>query len=302
MRFHSRDVITDQYDSAIFFASYEPRCVEVARRLVASGYNGRATVFFCRDLDSSAITANVETMLDLLGGHARAVPVSYSDPAGMVHAVRALPLSESVLVDVSCFNRGNLFPFLWASTWGRLQFPHITFAYAAPQNYGNWLSRDYSAPRNIVGFPGSTEFPKERLLVCVVGYEVDRALAVVAAAEPSKVVLTVGSIPTKSEFLTRNRHAVELVHGSSAYEVVPIDVSDPQECMTGLAGILASASPDTSIGIAPFSTKLSCLAIWGLWVEKPSIRLWNAQPAIYNILSYSKGSLTPRCFDVVWGT
>ncbi len=289
-----------QINDVILFASYEERSVCIAHELAKLGYGGSVKVFYCEDLSTPQIQDNLGTIESILSRNVQKIPVSYNNPIPMVKAAREMPRSDSILIDISCFNRGNLFPFLWSSGLGRECFINITFAYSPPENYGDWLSRDYEDPCNIIGFAGGLDFPKDRFLVCVVGYEVERALKVIAAAEPSQVFLTVGSKPTRVEFYERNRTAVERVLGSNNFEIQEIDVSDPNATLKDLCDIIKNITPGTAIDIAPFSTKLSCLGIWALWMQNKNIRIWNAQPKTYNLLNYSKGSTPPRYFSVEW--
>jgi len=293
--------INSRVEMAVLFASYEARCVEVARALAKSGYHGEVRVYFCQDLLCDATRRNLATIESAFGRSVMAVPVSYVDPLPMVRSTTETQWSRSVLIDVTCFNRGNLFPFLWASGLGIRSYPEVTFAYTAPREYGTWLSREYEPPTNLLGFPGSSVFAEDRVLICLVGFETDRALSVIRAVEPSRVILTVGTIPTRAEFVARNRHAVEQVHGSAQYEIREIDVSHPGRSLTGLMEITDKIPSESAVHCAPFSTKLSCLGLWGLWLARHQmVRVWNAQPRMYNLRDYSKGGTSPRYFRLEW--
>jgi hypothetical protein len=290
----------ERFKTAILFASYEERCANVAGDLITSGFRGEVHILYCEDLPKESIKPKLHHLKSLFTHRIKMVPVLFRNPIPAIHAARKFDWEMPVLLDVSCFNRGNLFPFLWASALGIDVHPEISFAYSAPRSYGDWLSADYEEPKNIVGFSGGLEFARDRVLICAVGYETGRAIAVIRAAEPSRVILTVGTIPTLEEFCERNLKTVDEVHGSRAYEVHEIDVSDPSACKRDLESLTANFIDGTEVSFAPFSTKLSCLAIWALWLKDSSIRLWNAQPGLYNLLDYSKGSTKPRYFRVDW--
>ena len=166
--------------------------------------------------------------------------------------------------------------------------------------YGDWLSRDYEAPTNFVGYPGRLDFASDRVLVCAVGYEAERALKVIEAVELSRVILLVGTKPTRKVFYEKNNAAVREVMGSSNYKILDIDVSSPQKSMDTFREIAQKLPKDMTLHFAPFSTKNTCIAIWGLWLEADHIRVWNAQPAVYNVLDFSKGSLLALYFGVKW--
>lgn len=300
MKFVEDKIDINYIELVIFFASYEERSIAVANHLVDKGYKGDVIIFFCEDLPQERIILNLSKLSDLFGSQLNKIPISYHDPFPMIESVKQINFPSSILVDISCFNRGNLFPFLWASRIGRDMKPDLTFAYTAPESYGSWLSADYDHPKNIVGFAGSLDIVKDRALICIVGYEAERALSVIQAVEPSKVILTVGTIPTKEEFISRNQTTVKEVHGSINYEIREINVNEPDKCMEDLLTIINKIEFRTEIHFAPFSTKLSCLAVWKLWLQDNKYRIWNAQPKTYNLMNYSKGSIPPRYFSVQW--
>lgn len=286
--------------TAILFASYEERCMTVPRALRDAGFHGEAAVFHCEDLPNQSTSRNLSEIVSQCGFSARPVPVSFRDPVRIIRALTTIDLKGPLLVDVSCFNRSNLFPFLWASGLGKTGRDPVWFSYSAPGKYGPWFTREYDKPTNMLGFPGGLHFPETRVLLCAVGYETPRVLEVIKAAEPSRVILLLGTRPTRKEFEERNRQAVREVHGSTGFEIRQMDVSHPDNCLADLDTILTELGRPTGIHFAPFSTKLSCLAMWALWLTDPSIRIWNAQPKEYNILDYSKGSASPRYFRVDW--
>jgi hypothetical protein len=287
-------------DLAVLFASYEDRCLRIPRELSAAGYSGQVVVFYCDDLPSAAIKTNLDAIRALFPNSSTLRPVSFRDSSRIINAARTTNWSQCAIIDISCFNRENLFPFLWAVRLGIDIFPSWVFGYSAPEKYGSWLSRDYEPAHNIIGFSGGLAFSGKRHLIAVVGYESDRALKVIRALEPSSVTLAIGTVPTKAEFLLRNREAVREVLGSSNFELREVDVSHPERSADTLLKIVEDFRTENSLHFAPFSTKLSCLAIYALWQRDRGIRIWNAQPQIYNVLDYTKGSCAPRFFEVSW--
>ena len=201
-------------------------------------------------------------------------------------------ISALTSVGFARFNRSNLFPFLWAVRTERGSLS-LEVAYTAPENYGDWLSRDYFKPDNFIGYAGAIAASPERHLICLVGYEADRALEVIQAVEPSSATLLVGTKPTKDEFVARNKRTVEEVLGTSKFGVEEIDVSNPGVCCDQLSKLVEKVPDGVGIHIAPLSSKLSCLATFRLWVDRTDIRVWNVPPIVYNTDSYSSGASTP---------
>ena len=152
----------------------------------------------------------------------------------------------------------------------------------------------------MIGFGGIGLFAVNRLLICLVGYESERVQTVIDSTEPSKVILAFGSVPTKRNFLEKNVLTAITIVASENYDLMEIDVSDPNKCKNILHNLISDFPHESEINIAPFSTKLSCIALWGLWLENQEIRILNSQPNVYNELGYSKGSNHPILFKVDW--
>lgn len=300
MNFTENKKISKDIETAVLFASYESRCLRVAKQLAESEFDGEVLIFYCDDIKSGLVYENLIQFDKVLGGKCKKIPISFVNPEPVITAARKIGSRNSLLIDVTCFNRENLFPFLWASRIGIDVCPSLQFAYTAPQKYGSWLSRDYHMAHNLLGFGGGFISGGNRNLMCLVGYEANRALAVIETAEPSSVILALGSIPTRSEFDKRNRTSVLEVLGSNNFRIEQINVTDPQICLNDLSRILKAQHPAASFHIAPFNTKLSCVAVYALWLKNPSIRIWNALPERYNVRGYSKGDTDPRYFNVVW--
>jgi hypothetical protein len=300
MQFIQQELRCEAFDTALLFASYESRSVKAGALLAEKGFRGRVYVLYCDDVKSTSTENNVQFLSDLFGAQCRVLPVSYCNPTQIIVQTKQLDDVNSLFIDTSAFTRENLFAFLWARKFGVDRFPNIVFGYTAPDEYGDWLSSDYGRAHNIVGFGGTAESSAKRHLICCVGYESDRALAVIEALEPSKVTLVFGSTPTRQEFLARNKDVVTEVLGNSNFDVREIDVKNPKKCLSDLKEIKSASGTGVSVHIAPFNTKLSCLSVFALWLEDHSIRVWNALPNIYNIHNYSSGATMPECFGVAW--
>lgn len=299
VEFNPRDALPSDIDAVCLFVSFEDRCTRIAQELAACHFGGRVIAFYCEDTSVSAVESNRAIVQELFPETCEWVPVNYRNSLAMVVKARDLQLPESLLIDLSCFHRENLFSFLWATQMGRDFKPSITFGYVSPEGYGSWLSAEYEKARNILGYSGGDELKQNRHLICCVGFESERVIKVIEALEPSSVTIAVGTTPTRDEFLRRNEAAVRQVVGSSNYEIQEINVVDPAAAQNDLMRIVESAPLSASIHCAPFNTKLSCIALFSVWLQRNDIRIWNVQPQTYNAL-YSHGSHPARYFDADW--
>jgi hypothetical protein len=289
-----------KYDTIVLFISHEERSIEFIKKVKAVKESSQIYVLFNADYSSFPQENNLQYLKKKFPNNIHFIKLSIKNSLAVMRFARNLDWEGKTLIDITGFNRGNLFPFLWASKLGKIIFPDLQFAYVSPKKYGNWLARDYNPAKNLIGFSGDLEFAQDRLLICLVGYEIERAINVIKASEPSGVILTVGTIPTKDEFLQRNKNAVNEVYGSTNYKLEELDVSDPESCFKKLLSIYHTIGNRTATHIAPFNTKISCLSVWALWLFDDTIRLWNSQPATYNTIDYSKGIDKIRTFNVEW--
>jgi hypothetical protein len=299
MRFHQVDASSLTPSELHLFVSYEERTVGVASQLERASSLERVMGFYCDDRPSARLSENMGRLKGLFGDRFTPVPVSWSDPTPILRAVSSGKAARSVVVDITCFTRENLFAYLWSSRCGRGAESAFVFGYTPARSYGPWLSRDFGVAHNMVGFGGSPIFANRRDLICLVGFESDRARALIKELEPSSVLLAVGTNPTKEEFDQRNRVEITAVMGWEGYDICEIGVGNPQQTLDDLRAIVRQRDLSGSLHLAPFNTKVSCLGVFGLWLEMPQMRVWNVQPATYNVRGYSTGSEVSRFYEAV---
>jgi hypothetical protein len=287
-----------KFDESIYFASYEDRCVAVALDQ-ADGKTGSASILHCEDIPSPQMAANLLRLQEICGDQGTSCRVSSTDPRPIIEFSMGLASIPAVLVDVTCFTRANLLTLLWAWDANHTDDQQIVFSYCPPDHYGPWLSRDFGTPHNIVGFSGPAAFARDRTLVCLVGFDSDRAWELIRYLEPTRVVLGVGT-PTRAEFESQNRDAIAEVLSHCDAQIVEIPVTDPSRTQEVLDALIAAEKSDDCVHVAPFNNKLSCLAAFSVWQKHPAIRMWNVLPAGYNYKGYSVGHRQPRYFRASW--
>lgn len=285
---------------AVLFASYEPRCLVLPKLLQELGYEGPVTILYCEDALTTEVRASISAMQALFPSKAILRAVSVSDPVPAIYSGQALKGNRSVIVDVTCFTRENLFTLLWGWRLGWDSKPHIIFGYCPAEKYGPWLTRDFEHPHNIVGFGGFAGFQPVRNLLCLVGFDADRALKMIEYLEPTRTILGLGSNPTRSEFVEQNSSAVRAVSAQQGGEIRELPVSDPEATVGHLIELIGSLGDPKTISVAPFNNKLSCLATYFVWLSNRDLRICNVIPKSYNHLSYSAGFLAPIFFGVEW--
>lgn len=288
-------------DAVVLFASFESRGVAVARELASAGYRGPVHALYCADAKSESVSDQLATFNSLFPGNVLEHGMSVLDPRPALDFGQFLSRYSSPLVDVTCFTRENLFALLRGWELGISSFPGVVFGYTAATDYGAWLCRDFRIPHNIVGYAGLTDLSSSRPLVCVVGFDADRAQQLIQHLEPTGVTIVLGGNPSREQFEKRNRKAIELLVGQGDFAITQIDVSSPQTATSQLLAILEQVDdPTRTTHLAPFNNKLSCLAVFACWLQRRNIRVWNALPTSYNLSNYSSGAELSKWFAATW--
>jgi len=159
-----------------------------------------------------------------------------------------------------------------------------------------WLSKGVSSIRSVLGFPGD-QLPSRPLhLVIPMGFEVERAIEVIAAYEPAVLSLGVGrrdASVSETHFESNNHFFGRLETFIKEQEIVCDTLSkfsfsciDPIDAKNDIAQHLAGF-PNLNTVICPLNTKISTVGIALLCLEQQEIQLCYAQPIEYNIEGYA---------------
>ncbi len=170
-----------------------------------------------------------------------------------------------------------------------------------------WLSRGVSSIRSILGF-GGEQLPSKKLhLVIAVGFEIERALEVIATYEPAVLSLGVGRREDSVSDIHHNdnlnffQRLDTFVHDQeNIYERVSqfeFSCIDPFVAKKDLSAHLEKFQ-DFNTVICPLNTKISTVGIALLCLEQTALQLCYAQPMEYNIDGYATASDIIRVIDI----
>lgn len=166
--------------------------------------------------------------------------------------------------------------------------------YVSAAKMGKWLSGDIVDIRSVVGYPGEISPARSTTLIILMGFEINRARAIIEAYEPSQVFLGTPALEGSINrvLFERNQEVVRRV--SEDYtEIVSrkfsFSANDPSKALSDLSAILSECGDDNVV-IAPLHTKISTLAAGVVALRNPKIQICYAAVDEYNEAAYSKQS------------
>lgn len=235
--------------------------------------------------DESVNTYKKEiTQEHLAGKNYKLLKASYYDPFIIIREFNKFRIEENldfqqskVVLDISTFNRQNLLVML------RLlrKIPNvrgIEIIYAVPEEVNQKISKGAAGFSNIPFFDGRFSIEKKKLLILLMGYEVDRPLLLWRELEPHRVILAEGIEPTDDNFYKRNREAVEEIHKFGRSEIMQICANDPYKARDQLNKIFKKELENYNIFISPLNTKLQAVGLYLAWENNPDVQIVIAFP------------------------
>ncbi len=182
-----------------------------------------------------------------------------------------------VTLDISTFNRQNLLVILRLLRKA-LKIRNIEIIYSVPIEVNPEISRGSSNFLNIPFFHGHFSIEKKKLLILLLGYEVDRPLLLWRELEPARVILVRGIEPTDLSFYQKNEEAVKILHEMGKSEICQISASDPLKAKMQLEEIFKEEINNYNIFISPLNTKLQALGLYLAWENYSDVQIVIAYP------------------------
>lgn len=227
--------------------------------------------------------------------------------------VQSFDQKVKTIVDITSMSH-ELLSVLIAILRSENKLEHTVLCYTGADRYSfntskdeMWLSRGVSSIRSVLGF-GGEQLPSKKLhLVITVGFEVERAMEVIATYEPAALSLGVGR---REESVSLDHHDANLNffkrlekfvrdQENTCERVSQFEFSciDPFVAKTDLSGHLEKFR-DFNTVICPLNTKISTVGIALLCLEQPALQLCYSQPMEYNTDGYATPSDVIRVIDV----
>ena len=285
-------------------ASFEDRCLG-ALSLLSPRYRFAHSYVCVYDDFNEARQANVRAMTESLQSHGplSLIEASEENPshsiAGLLTPVRHLASKSEVWVtlDVSTFTKRHLLMLLHALDDAGL-WESLRLLYTEPRDYVVDMYLPMSMGiKEVAPVPGFTNLDppdKPVLLVIMLGYEGDRAMALFQTIEPNETVLLVPRPAYRPEWEGRteelNSQLVSLL-GQDALAYA--DSREPVQVKNALDSVLGNrySTRDWTCLVSPLGTKPQTIGLYLFWRENPnSCAVVYAQPLRHNERYYSIGS------------
>jgi hypothetical protein len=290
-------------DIFICCGSYENRCRTIPD-IVEPERISHALVVENKDL-SIYVGENSQYLRNRFGEKSIDVTTNSSNPlltADNIHgALKSLKKKspQKYLIDITTFRHESLLILMNLLKQMTTINDRIDLLYMSASEYsiGNaikdkWLSKGVAGVRSILGYSGDFSPSKKMHLVIIVGYEYQRASALIDNLEPNQLSLGLGRPSTSTdekhkaaqEFFYKLLKNMMMLHGNvNEFE---FSCNNPLETRDA---ILAQSEkfPDYNVVVAPMNTKLSTVGAGLATFINNEIQLCYAQAEQYNNHGYS---------------
>lgn len=296
-------------------ASFEDRCCSILNELKTDCARG---IIFKNKQAGEKADQNLRKMLAMLGGRGQAEELDLDEPMESVRSLRVAldavgEIGEGlVFVDITTFTHEQLL-ILVRLLNDKKPRPKIVFGYNGADRYSfntdansAWLSKGVAQIRSVLGFPGLLLPSKRSHLIVLVGFEHERAKAVIERFEPNFLSLGVGQVSesvtpehaeTNRRFFDDVRNFVDL-RTSIGANVNSFEFScvDPIATMEAVGQQVDKLSDHNTV-ICPMNTKLSTLGVAMVASKNSTVQICYSRAIEYNELGYSTPSNQVTLFD-----
>lgn len=300
----------------IGMGSFETRCLTILSALAKRTSN---FLFFKNRQAGDSASENLQRMIEIAGVNAISIGLDLDKPtitadafqASLVH-IRNAP-DGSVFVDITTFTHEQLLIFLRVLSESKIDRKFI-FGYTGAEQYSIntdpenvWLSKGVSQIRSILGFPGEFLPSKKLHLIVLVGFEHERAKAVIEQFEPTVLTLGIGEntqsvsaahYATNQMFFDEVKRFVE-VRTSTYSAIDTFQFSGTNPILTRDA-ILAQVAklPSFNTVVCPMNTKISTLGVGLAAIHNKGIQICYSRAITYNENGYSTPSQQVTLFEI----
>lgn len=291
-------------DLFICSVSFEERCVGTCR--LFDDYKFDNGFVFVNDQPvenkEQRLREITETTQPL--GKVEILPYSETDPAGSIalftmhlHELGLNPTSSIITLDITTFNKRHLLMLLkeldelgyWSS---------LRVLYTEPQDYATDLylplSMGIKQIDPVPGFVNTQPLNKPLLLLILLGYEGDRAMALFNNIDPNETLLVVPKPAFHDEWEGRTEKMnSDLITLLGDEKLRHADSRNPEEVAATLAKILTSGDhnlDDWSCYVSPLGTKPQIVGLYLFWRQNQNqFSILYAQPLKHNEFFNSTG-------------
>jgi hypothetical protein len=213
--------------------------------------------------------------------------------------------NSSFLIDITTFTRQNLLILVRLLRNNLFKTKNsLVCLYAKASDYAvglpeeeKWLSKGVMSVHSIFGYVGSMLPSKPYHLIILMGYDVERAVSLIEAYEPSKITIGIGS---EESSLSKNHYELNKRRYNELLEEFPTAENFEFSCSSveSVDIILSQVKkyPNYNVVITPMNNKISTLFLASASFKDKNIQIAIATPLVYNYTGYS--SPGTECFII----
>lgn len=304
-------------DVFICTASFEDRCTSIASAL--SHRVITAIVIRNREVMGES-EKNYSALSDIFGSRMREIQISLNSATEtadqfkcqIISVLQQLP-SGTAFVDITTFTHEQLLILLALL---KLHPPkcRVLLGYTGAGAYSTnargadvWLSRGVKTLRSVLGYPGRLAPTKKLHLMLLVGFESERAQALIEKMEPAKLTLGIGrrEQSVSDAHYAQNKIFYDKLEAFVCRQTqiqVTVDrfdfsCVDPDEAKNDVLRHVQHYAEFNTV-ICPMNTKLSTIGVGLAALEVDSLQVVYAQAEEYNLAGYSTPGETATIFEL----
>lgn len=309
-----QSTLPNAYDILICSSSFEDRCLSISSNINIENFK---KVFILYNSDFiQHVEANKNKLVQMFGNKGLPIEVSSSNPLltadnldnSLTSAMREYSVN-SILLDVTTFTHESLLILLRLLQL-RCPAAKITYTYSNASEYSvgddkshKWLSVGIGEVRSVLGYAGNIIPTRKTHLILIVGYEFERAIAIINAIEPNSIALGYGRSEnaTTEKDTEANEHYLQLVEQmtTSYSDITRFEVpcNDPYKTSIELQQQINNFR-DMNVLLVPMNNKLSTIgAALAVFINQ-DVQICYAPALSYNFSHYSAPGNKCYIFDL----
>lgn len=296
-------VVNNEPDDIFICAgSPEERCLGTARRL-ANTYRTSGIFVLRYSHRSEKREIHLKEMRDILEskGHIEEFVIDEESPIPIINRIMTEidkyvdnSRTPRITIDITTVIKWHLL-FLFRALDLKGLLSKCRFLYTEPEEYFFDLFQPLSfGLKEIFPIPlysGHLDFVKDHLLVIMLGYEGDRAMALLENIDPTECLLLVPKPAYHPEWEGRTEEMnKEIINIVGASNIKYIHSRNPVMVADQLRNILFDMSSKYNCLISPMGTKPQTFGLYLYWLTNPAnTSLIYSAPLRHNDLFYSRG-------------
>lgn len=301
-----KNSLQNNYDIFICSSSFEERCLIIPSNLDLVKFK---KVLICHYTPNYEKVLNNLTRLKEISTNATLLTFRKDSPTSNLdllvdelndfaaYTKKSVPVS--ILVDISTITHEMLliFTYLFKRYLNKPKFI-VNYIYNSASDYSSnetvenkWLSKGVGEVRSVLGYAGEILPNKKTLLVIFVGFEAERAKALIELFEPNKVLLGHASLEGAINEALQEKNKLIF---DDLFSVLKIDIEKfTFSCKTLnetdelVEKIFQENSQDFNIIIASLNNKISTIGCALACIRHPEIQICYPTAISYNIHNYS---------------